>query len=209
MTNEEWIRHAVEVLDSVVFEGDLDLLNHPFQISWGKTSGKKLTEVLQPYDGEDVRLEDFFPTTISVNYTIKDPEQLLGNLALECIHAFFNEKSVGSKRFKKLAEKYYFEKPYKTYNPSAHLSDLISSAYEELKSLYGKFPGTPITFHEKEKKERKKSTYVMFCPNCGYEVKVSAKMFDKHGKGSLTCVCGTKMGIDLTDEENNDVITDE
>ena len=104
MTNEEWIRHAVEQLDSTVFGGDLDLLNHPFQISWGRCQGKKLSECIQPYDGEDVNLNDFFPTTITVSYTISDPIDLLGNLTMECIRGFFNEKGC-SKRFKKLAEK--------------------------------------------------------------------------------------------------------
>lgn len=204
MTNEEWIRHAVEQLNSVVFSGDLDLLNHPFQISWGRCQGKKLTECIQPYDGEDVKLEDFFPTTISVNYTNNDIKNMLGWLALECIHAFFNEKSSSSKRFKQLADKYYFEKPYKEYNPSPYLEELINEVYEKLVKDYGKFPGTPVVFHKKEQKEKKKSSYVMFCPSCGYETTVKAKMFDKYGRGTLTCICGTKMGIDLSDEINEE-----
>ncbi len=39
------------------------------------------------------------------------------------------------------------------------------------------------------------------CNNCGYEMKVSRKMFEKHGKQLPTCVCGTKMALDLEDEE--------
>lgn len=201
MTSEEWIRHAVEQIDNIIFNGDLDLLNHPFQICWGRCAGKKMTECIQPYDGEDVKLDDFFPTTVLVNFTIKDPKELLGRLTLECIHAFFNEKSSASKRFKTLADKYYFEKPYSSYNPSQYLLDLIDDVYNSMVKQYGKFPSTPIVFHQKEKKERKKSVYTMFCPNCGYETNVKAKMFDKYGRGTLTCVCGTKMGIDLEDDE--------
>ena len=44
----------------------------------------------------------------------------------------------------------------------------------------------------------------MFCGSCGYEVKVSRKIWEKNGQGTCTCVCGTKMGIDLTDENNGD-----
>ena len=200
MTNEEWIRHAVEQLDSQLFGGDLDLLNHQFQISWGRCQGKKITECIQPYDGEDVKLDDFFPTTISVSFTVKDPIELLGNLALECIHAFFNEKG-NTKRFKKLAEKYYFEKPYNSYNPSPYLKDILDEIYAKLCKDYGKFPGQPVVFHKKEQKERKKSAYTMFCPSCGYEAKVSTKMFNKYGNGTLTCICGTKMGIDYEEDE--------
>ena len=199
MTNEEWIRHAVEQLNSMVFDGDLDLLNHPFQISWGRCQGKKLSECIQPYDGEDVKLNDFFPTTIAVSYTISDPIELLGNLALECIRGFFNEKG-NSKRFKQLAEKYYFEKPFSSYNPSPYLRDLLDDVYNKLCKDYGKFPGQTVVFHKKEQKERKKSSYVMFCPNCGYETSVKAKMLEKYGRSTLTCICGTKMGIDLSDE---------
>ena len=98
MTREEWLRHAVEEINTAVFGGDLDLLNHDFQIACGRTQGKKPTECIQPYDGEDVKLEDFFPTTISVNFTIKDPIEMLTALTYECIHAFFNVKGTNNSR---------------------------------------------------------------------------------------------------------------
>ena len=31
-------------------------------------------------------------------------------------------------------------------------------------------------------------------------LKVKRKVWEKNGQGTCTCVCGTKMGIDLTDE---------
>ena len=80
MTREEWLRHAVEMIDAEIFEGDLDTINHQFQINCGNCPGKKLSSTIQPYDGENVKLEDFFPTTISISHTIKDPIDLLGNL---------------------------------------------------------------------------------------------------------------------------------
>ena len=50
MTREEWLRKAVEMLDSELFEGDLDLVNHEFQITCGKFSGSKRTDTIQPYE---------------------------------------------------------------------------------------------------------------------------------------------------------------
>lgn len=197
MTREEWLRHAVEELDTLVFGGDLDLFNHKYQISCAKT--RKSAETIQPYEGEDVNLDDFFPTTIIVNHSIKDPIVMLGNLALECIHAFFNEKGC-SKRFKKLAEKYYFEKPFNSYNPSLHLVDLLEEVYENLKSDFGEFPGVPVIVKPKEK-TKKKNTYVIFCSECGYEMKVSKKVFEKHGGGLPTCACGAKMAVDEDEQE--------
>lgn len=199
MTREEWLRKAVEMLDAEIFEGDLDTLNHQFQINCGICPGRKLTNTIQPYDGENVKLEDFFPTTISVSHTIKDPVEMLGNLARECIFAFFNEKKI-NKRVKRLFEKYYFETPYTSYHPSSVLVDLLNIVNKKMEEKYGKFPGETVVIYPKEKKEGKKNTIVMFCPTCGYEIKVSRKMHEKHGQGTPTCVCGSKMGIDCEDE---------
>lgn len=203
MVREEWLRHAVEELDSVVFEGDLDIFNHNFQIACGRCPGTKSTESIQPYDGEDVNLDDFFPTTISVNFTLKDIDEMLIALTYECIHAFFNVKGT-TKQFKQLAEKYYFEKPYSQPHASDHLLGLIAVVRANLEKKYGKFPGQPVVFHKKEKKEGKKNFIVAFCPECGYEAKVSRKVFDAHNGGLPTCVCGTKMAQDLTEEEPKD-----
>lgn len=199
MTREEWLRKAVEMIDTEIFDGDLDTINHQFQINCGICPGKKLSNTIQPYDGENVKLDDFFPTTISISHTIKDPVDLLGNLTRECIFAFFNEKGV-NKRTKKLFEKYYFEAPYTAYNPSEYLKTLLDIVYKQMEAKYGKFPGETVVIYPKEKKEGKKNTLVMFCPSCGFEAKVSRKMFEKHGQVCPTCVCGTKMGIDCEDD---------
>ena len=202
MTREEWLQRAVEMLDAELFKGDLDLLNHKFQINCGICPGKKMTTTIQPYDGEDVRLEDFFPTTISVNHQISDVEEMIGWLARECVFAFFNEKSV-NKRSKRLFEKYYFEAPFTSYNPSTTLVDIISLVYKKMIKEYGKFPGETVVVYPKTKKEGKKNTLVAFCPDCGYEVKVARKMYDKHGQELPTCFCGSKMAIDCEYEKEN------
>ena len=199
MTREEWLRRAVEMLDAEIFEGDLDTLNHGFQINCGIVPGKKLTTTIQPYDGEEVKLEDFFATTISVSHTIKDPIEMLGNLARECVFAFFNEKKV-NKRTKRLFEKYYFEAPFTSYNPSSYLIDLINVVYKKMVDKYGKFPGETVVIYPKEKKEGKKTVLEVFCPQCDYQIKVSRKMYEKHGQGTPTCICGAKMAVDCEDE---------
>lgn len=204
ITREKWLRHAVELLDTKLFNGDLDLFNRQYQVSIGRCPGKKGSESVFPYDGEDVNLDDFFPVTMQVSWTIKDPIELLGNLALECVHAFFNEPKT-NKRFRQLADKYYFDKPYNKYTPTTHLTDILTEVHNELVKNYGEFPGYPIVFHLKEKKPGKKNTLVMFCDNCGYEVKVSRKVWEKNGQGTCTCVCGTKMAMDLTDETDETI----
>jgi hypothetical protein len=124
---------------------------------------------------------------------------MLGNLARECVFAFFNEKKV-NKRVKRLFEKYYFEAPFSSYNPSSYLVDLLNIVHKKMVDKYGEFPGETVVVYPKEKKEGKKNTIVIFCPDCGYEIKVSRKMHEKHGQGTPTCVCGAKMGIDCDDE---------
>lgn len=201
MTKEEWLRHAVEEINTAVFEGDLDLLNHDFQIYCGRVRGSKPTECVQPSDGEDITLDDFFPTTIGVSYTIKDPIEMLVALTKECIHAFFNISGTG-KQFKKTAEKYYFESGGKV--ASGYLNDILKEVYVKLKKSYGDMPGKPVSFKKKESKQGKKNTIVYFCPECGWEVKATRKMFEKHNGGTPTCPCGCKMAIDHTDEEPMD-----
>lgn len=202
---EEWLRRAIEMIDSDVFGGDLDLLNHPYQIIWGRCPGKKNSECIQPSDSEMIGLDDFFPTTISVNYTMRDPIEMLGVLTLECIHAFFNEKSSGTKRFKQLASKYYFESPFSSCNPSSYLKDILKDVYKKMERDYGKFPSVPVKFPIKDQKERKKSQFQIFCPECGYEVTVKAKVFDKFGRITPNCpACNMKMGVDCEDELNEE-----
>lgn len=203
ITREKWLRAAIEILDTRLFNGDLNLMDRQYQVSVGRCPGQKNAESVQPYNGEDVNLDDFFPTTIQVSWTIKDPIEMLGNLAYECIHAFFDEPKV-NKKFKKLAEKYYFDVPYSKYTPTVYLIDILNEVYDELVNRYGEFPGYAVVFHTKPKKEGKKSTITMFCPECGFEASVKRKIWEKNGQGTCTCICGTKMGVDLTDEQNGE-----
>jgi hypothetical protein len=203
VTREKWLRAAIEILDTRLFNGDLNVMDRQYQVSVGRCPGQKASESVQPFDGEDVTLDDFFPTTIQVSWTIKDPIDMLGNLAYECVHAFFDEPKV-NKRFKKLAEKYYFDTPYNKYTPTPYLKDILEETYKELKKNYGDFPGYAVVFHPKPKKEGKKNTLLMFCPNCGLEVSIKRKIWEKNGQGTCTCICGTKMGIDLSEETNGE-----
>lgn len=203
VTREKWLRAAIEILDNRLFNGDLNVMDRQYQVSVGRCPGQKASESVQPFDGEDVTLDDFFPTTIQVSWTIKDPIDMLGNLAYECVHAFFDEPKV-NKRFKKLAEKYYFDTPYNKYTPTPYLKDILEETYKELKKNYGDFPGYAVVFHPKPKKEGKKNTLLMFCPNCGLEVSIKRKIWEKNGQGTCTCICGTKMGIDLSEETNGE-----
>ena len=199
INREEWLKQAVYKLDVSVFNGDLDSLNHKFQITCGICPGKKLSHTIQPYDGEDVRLDDFFRTTISINHSIKDPIDILSNLARECVFAFFNESKL-NKNTKKLFDKYGFEAPFTGANPSLYLNDILEGVYKEMVKEYGEFPGDTVVIHEKDKKESKKNTVLIFRPECGYEIKVTRKMHEKHGQGTPTCVCGCKMGVDYGEE---------
>lgn len=204
ITREKWLRHAVEMLDTKLFNGDLDLFNRQYQVSIGRCPGQKMSESVFPFDGENVSLDDFFPVTMQVDWTIKDPIDLLGNLALECIHAFFDERRV-NKKFKALAEKYYFDKPYNKFTPTSVLRDILEDVHKSLVKEYGEFPGYPVVFHPKPRKEGKPNTLVLFCPNCGMEYKVNRKAWEKNTNGLPTCGCGTKMGVDLTEECNEEV----
>ena len=110
-----------------------------------------------------------------------------------------------SKRFKKLAEKYYFDKPYSKCNITPELRDILEDVYK----VIGECPGSPVVQRPKEKKDGKKNTIIIFCPNCNTEFKVSKKDWEKNTSGLPTCGCGTKMGIDLTDETNGETTSTE
>lgn len=206
-TTEEWLRRAVEELDAMVFSGDLDILNHPFQICWGRVKGKKNAETVQPSDNEDITLEDFFPTTLCVNFEEHDMHQMLVALAHECIKAFFNVSK--GKAFNTLCERYYFDKPYKSPNATAYLNDLITDVENIMNDKYGEFPGKPVKFPVKEKKEKTGPTkHTLFCPSCGLELEMNKKMYKKFGNVSLTCGCGSKMGMaqDEVDDITQEII---
>ena len=201
MVREEWLRKAVELLDSDIFNGGLDVLNNNYQIACGWTRRGKMSEVIFPYDGADVQLDDLFPNTIHVSVTCADPKEMLANLAYSCIQCFYGIRSNKSKKFKTLAESFYFDAPYNKCNPSTYLMELIDNVYQKMVVRYGEFPGKPIIVHKKEKEKGAKKTLSLFCEQCGYEMKVSRKMFEKHNQQLPTCVCGTKMSLDCEDED--------
>lgn len=201
MVREEWLRNAVELLDADLFGGGLDLLNQKYQIACGWTKGNKISEVIFPYDGADVQIDDFFPNTIHVSVTCKDPREMLANLAYSCIQCFYGIRKTNIKRFRILAESFYFNAPYSKCHPSQYLMEIIENVYQKMVVRYGEFPGKPIVIHKPEKKKGLSNTVRLFCENCGYEVKTSRKMFEKHDKKLPTCVCGSKMAQDLEDEE--------
>lgn len=198
ITHEEWLREAVMALDTKVFEGDLDLLIHAFQISWGKCKGKKITETIQPGDVEDLGIDQFFPTTIVVDYKQSDPLIIMQHLAYECIKAFLGVTK--GKKFKKMAEKYYFEEPYKEVHCSQYLLDLINEAYTNVVAKVGEWPGGAVVFPAPKDKEKKINKYTLFCPECGMELSISKKMFDKYNGALPTCACGGKFARDCEDE---------
>jgi len=204
MVREEWLRHAVEMLDGDLFKSGLDLLVNEYQIGVGWTKRNRVSEVLFPYDGADVQLDDFFPNTINVSITCKDTKEMLANIAYSCIQCFYGIRSTKNKKFKTLAESFYFDAPYSKCTPSPHLMDIIDNVYKKMVSQYGEFPGKAVVVHKKEKSEKGKgNTIKMFCSECGYEMKTTRKMFEKHGQKLPTCVCGAKMALDL-EEENTD-----
>lgn len=202
MVREEWLRKAIELLDADLFNGGLDILSQNYQIACGWTKRNKVSEVIFPYDGADVQLDDLFPNTIHVSVTCSDTIEMLTNLAYSCIQCFYGIRKVNSKKFKALAESFYFDAPYSKCNPSDHLKDIIRSVYAKMLNRYGEFPGKAIVIRKKETKEKgQKNTIKLYCPSCSYEMKTTRKMFEKHEKKLPTCVCGTKMALDLEDEE--------
>lgn len=203
MVREEWLRKAIELLDADLFNGGLDILSQNYQIACGWTKRNKVSEVIFPYDGADVQLDDLFPNTIHVSVTCSDTIEMLTNLAYSCIQCFYGIRKVNSKKFKALAESFYFDAPYSKCNPSDHLKDIIRSVYAKMLNRYGEFPGKAIVIRKKETKEKgQKNTIKLYCPSCSYEMKTTRKMFEKHEKKLPTCVCGTKMALDLEDEDN-------
>lgn len=199
MTAEQWLRTAVKNIDTIIFNGDLGVDNHKHQVYFGRCKGNKGTETIQPSDSESVTLEDFFPTTIGVDFRTSDVERLLANLTLECIKAFTGLTK--GKAFAKKCKEVYFDKPYTSANPSAYLWDQIREVKEATENLCGEFPWKAVKFPVKEPKEKKPTKAVFFCPECGLEYTVPIKKL-KGATGTPTCICGTKCGRDLSDEDS-------
>lgn len=202
ITREEWLRKAVELLDSDIFGGGLDVLNHNYQIGCGWTKGNKISEVIFPYDGADVQIDDLFPNTINISFMCADPIEMLTNLAYSCIQCFYGIRRTSNRRFKTLAESFYFDAPYNKCNPSDYLIEMITNVYNKMVVRYGEFPGKAIVIRKKEREKGQKRSLKLFCPDCSYEMSITRKMYEKHNKQLPTCVCGTKMALDLEDEED-------
>ena len=49
ITREKWLRHAVELLDTKLFNGDLDLFNRQYQVGVGRCPGQKGSESVFPF----------------------------------------------------------------------------------------------------------------------------------------------------------------
>lgn len=197
-TSEGWLRRAVEELDKHVFNGDLDLLNHKFQIYYGKVRGKIGSDVVQPSDSESVTLADFFPTTIGIDYLEQEPERIMTILAHECIRSFMNVTK--GKAYKKKCEAYGFEAPFKEAHASPYLADKIRDALKSTEQACGPFPGKAVKFPTKEQKEKKPTKAVFFCPECGLEYTVPLKKL-KDTQGTPTCICGARCGRDYEDTD--------
>lgn len=202
ITREGWLRHCVEEVNNHIFDSDIDLENTEYQIAcgWCKSS-KALGETVFPYEGEDVSEEDFFPITMHISVTETDVKKIIAIVIHEFIHAFYNIRNHG-KRFKTLAIKAGFEKPFTELHISEQLEDKIDVILEEMTRKHGEFPGKPVKPHRKEDKERKKTIFKLFCPDCGFTVKAKKDDVDKFGRPR--CACGGLMALDLEDYEDTE-----
>lgn len=205
-TAEEWLHRAVEHMDRVVFDGALGTDKHKFQIYFGRVKGKKGTETVQPSDNEAVTLEDFFPTTIGVDYQTQSIDKMLANLCMECIKAFMGITK--GKAFNKKCKEYYFCAPFSSADPTPYLKDQLDDVRMMTERDCGEFPWKAIKFAVKEQKEKKSTKVTFFCPECGLEYTVSKKKL-KETQGTPTCICGTKCGRDLSDEQQEESSADQ
>lgn len=198
ITRETWLREAVALINDRLFNGEVDIASHPYQIACGWTKrSTAIGETITPKP--DAPAEYLFPTTIHIRVSIEDPVEILGVLVHEFIHAFYNIHGHG-KDFGKHAKRVGFCRPFTKYYPSEDMVLKLKDLYNEMIIHFGEWPGKPIKITPKEEKEKQKNTYVLFCPECGYEVRVSRKIFEKHNQGLPTCVCGAKMARDCEDE---------
>ena len=190
-TREQWLRACVDLVNEKVYSGDMDIVK--YQISSALLGGKQLGNTLMPFDGEDVGLDDFFPPTIHIDEKIQDPVTIVATVAHEMIHAFKDIRKHG-KQFGAVAGPAGFEKPY----ASLHLGEDLSMKCYEIADALGVFPGQAVKPHKKEKKPKTFSG-VIFCPECGYELRVKEKAFKQHGLP--VCPCGCEMALDCTENE--------
>lgn len=196
-TSEQWLTEAVKIMDEIIFDGELHTDTHGFQIYFGRVKGKRGTETVQPSDAEAVTLEDFFPTTIGVDYQTQDVDRMLTQLAMECIRAFMGITK--GKVFKKKCTEYWFAPPFSEAYATPYLKTLIADVRTAVERKLGEFPGKPVKFPVKEQKEKKPTKAIFFCPECGLEYTVPIKKL-KGATGTPVCICGTRCGRDLSDE---------
>lgn len=203
ITREEWLRRAVDMIDCDIFHGELKSGETDYQIACGWCKSKKAIgeTVFPPIDDEDPSMDDFFPVTIHMSCTEKDPLTMVIALVHECIHAFFNIKNHG-KAFKEKAKQVGFEKPVTHFHPTEWLTNDCKKILSKLVEEYGEFPGKPLSGKKKQKKEREKKVFKLFCPNCGFECKAKKADVDKYGRP--TCACGGLMALDLENEDGDD-----
>ena len=45
---------------------------------------------------------------------------------------------------------------------------------------------------------------LIICPNCGFEVRITEKMFKDHGEQMPICPCGTRLALDCTEDPIED-----
>ena len=193
MNREEWLYEAAQEINAELFEGRNE--TSQLQISIGRTRGKALGHtMLVDYDKQDVGLDDFFPPTVFISPLIKEPIHILAAITHELIHAYETKSTKHNKLFKATAKNIGFDGV--GYEMTDALEADLKRVLDTLESKFGKYPGIAIKQPEKAKTENKKqsNTIVYFCPECGYEVKVTRKMMLAH-PGFPTCCCGTKMGI--------------
>lgn len=192
-TREEWLRSAVDLINEKIFNNEFEI--EQYQVSMALLGGKKLGDTIMPYQGEDVGLDDFFPPTIHIDEKIKESNMIVAVLAHEMIHAFGDVHGHG-KAFAKYAAPVGFEKPFSQIN----INETLGSLCREISKELGTWPGKPLAVHPKEKKPKNFSG-VLFCPECGYELRVSETMFNKHNQGLPTCPCGCHMALDCENED--------
>lgn len=203
ITREEWLEHAVGLIDTYIFHGELKSSEKPYQIAcgWCKSDKAMGETVFPPDDCEDVTLDDFFPVTIHMSVKEKSVEDMVIALVHECIHAFFDIRNHG-KNFKKKAKEVGFEEPITKFHPTEWLRNDCKNIISKLVEKYGEFPGKPVVGRKKNQKERKKTIFKLFCPNCGFECK--AKKDDVEKFGRPTCACGGLMALDLENEDGRE-----
>lgn len=195
-TRERWLRGAVDKINEKIFGGKLNMIE--YQITMSILPKTTLGNVVFPYNGEDVSGSDFFPPSIHINETIRNEWEIVMTIAHECIHCFMDIRN-HNKRFEKEAAAIGFEKPFK----SLQYSDDLLLTCKEIAAELGDFPGKPISIKPKGEKKNKFSG-VIFCPECGYELKIKEKIWKQYNEALPTCTCGCKMAMDLSDGEEEE-----